>query len=101
MVLGGEMVLKGVVEKSTGASTNREGGGEVAVEKGGKKGNKKKKKKKRKKEKKRKKRMAAYLFRGTKSKHPICYTMIVKHWCILLNSNPVKGSSVLTQVNQA
>lgn len=45
MVLGGEMVLKGVVEKSTGASTNREGGGEVAVEKGGKKGNKKKKKK--------------------------------------------------------
>lgn len=56
MVLGGEMVLKGVVEKSTGASTNREGGGEVAVEKGGKKGNKKKKKKKRQNDTKKKKR---------------------------------------------
>lgn len=99
MVLGGEMVLKGVVEKSTGASTNREGGGEVAVEKGGKKGNKKKKKKKYKTTLKKKRDLN--LFRGTKSKHPICYTMIVKHWCILLNSNPVKGSSVLTQVNQA
>lgn len=98
MVLGGEMVLKGVVEKSTGASTNREGGGEVAVEKGGKKGNKKKKKKDKTTL---KKKRDLNLFRGTKSKHPICYTMIVKHWCILLNSNPVKGSSVLTQVNQA